>query len=149
MSPFVIQGEAGFGSSIGTSRVGAKVVIKQNVARACRDFYWCCQACSRDVSIELPHIFVFVWMSRRESLQLTVRSWPDYRAARVLRHAVQINETADKKWWWKAAVCILLQGMIDVGCRPLPRIGTRKDSNRVRRLWRCKSRATTRYRCRR
>ena len=145
----MIQGEAGFGSSIRTSRVGAQVVIKQNVARACRDFRRCCQACLGDVSIELPHVFVFVWMSRRESLQLTMRSGPDHRATRVYRHAVHINETTDAKWWWKDEVCIFLQGMVDMRCRPMPRIRIWEDCNRVRRLRRCKTGASTRYRCRR
>jgi len=145
----MIQGEAGFGSSIGTPRVGAQVLIKQNVARECCDFYWCCQVCLRDVSIELPHVFVFVWMSRRENLQLTVRFRPDYRPARVHRHAVHINETADEKWRWKDEVCIFLQGMVDVRCRPLPRFRTWEDCNRVRRPRRFKTGASARYRCRR
>ena len=148
MSPLVIQGEAGFGTRIGTSRVSAQVVIKQNIACACCEFYWCGQADSCDVSIERPHIFVLVWMSSRECFQLTVRTVPNHGSARVLRYVVQIDKTADEKWWRKGELCVLLQSMVDVRFRPFPRLSCWKNADRVRGLRRRQSRTHTCYRCR-
>ena len=148
MSPFVIQGEAGFAPSIGTSRVSAQVVIEQNIACARCEFYWCGQADSCDVSIEHPHVFVLVWMSSRECFQLTVRRGPNHGSARVLWHVVQIDKTADEKWWRKGKLCVFLQSMVDVRFRPFPRLSGRKNADRVRGLRRRKSRTNTCYRCR-
>ena len=147
-SPFVIQGQAGFGPGIGTSRVSAQVVIEQHVARAHREFLGRRQSRSCNVSIESPHIFVFVGMSSDESFQLTVRARPHHRSARVRRHAAQIDKTADEKRWWKREVRIFLQGVVNVRLRPLPRPRSRENGNRVRRLWRRKWRSSARYRCR-